>query len=363
MNTHEPRLRKLRQLLRKAKVDALLVTSEVNVSYLTGFTGDDSYLLVTTDSELLVTDPRYTLQLERECPGLKLLVRQPGQKMHPTLIDLIKRLRVDRLGVEGASMPVAVYRELEKGLPEVSIEVCEPFVEQLRIIKDRSEVEAIRVAGELARRAFEVVRAGLTPEQTESQVAADLEHQARRFGGQGLSFPAIVAVGPQGALPHYRPGSNRIGDADFTLIDWGVNSGRYMSDLTRMVVTGRITDRFKKLYSVVLEAQLAAIAAIRPDVNCQEVDAAARKVIDRAGFGDHFQHGTGHGLGMQVHEAPSLGKNLETKLRPGMVVTVEPGVYFAGWGGIRIEDDVLVTKTGAEVLTTSPKSLDDCLVR
>jgi Xaa-Pro aminopeptidase len=171
-----------------------------------------------------------------------------------------------------------------------------------------------------------------------------------------------VAVGPRAALPHATPTGRQLKDGDFTLIDWGVNSGLYMSDLTRIIVTGRISPKLRKVYGVVLNAQLAAIDAIRPGLTGEEIDAVARNVIKRAGFGKAFGHGLGHGTGLEIHEAPRLAVGQKTKLRPGMIVTVEPGVYLPGWGGVRIEDDVLVTRAGREVLTDVPKQLEDCAI-
>jgi Xaa-Pro aminopeptidase len=202
----------------------------------------------------------------------------------------------------------------------------------------------------------------MTPEMTELDVAAELEYQARRFGAKALSFPPIVAVGPRAALPHATPTLRRLSDSEFTLIDWGANSGLYMSDLTRIVVTGRISPKLRRIYSVVLKAQLAAIKAIRPGLTGEQVDSVARRIITRAGFGKAFGHGLGHGTGLEIHEAPRLAVGQKTKLRPGMIVTVEPGIYVPGWGGVRIEDDVLVTRTGHEVLSDVPKQLEDCVL-
>jgi Xaa-Pro aminopeptidase len=193
-------------------------------------------------------------------------------------------------------------------------------------------------------------------------VAAEIEYQARRFGAKALSFPAIVAVGPRAALPHATPTAAQLKSNDFVLIDWGANSGLYMSDLTRVIVTGKISPKLRKVYGVVLTAQLAAIDAIRPGVTCEEVDRVARKIISKAGFGRAFGHGLGHGTGLEIHEAPRLAAGQKTKLRPGMIVTVEPGIYLPGWGGVRIEDDILVTRTGHEVLSDVPKQLDDCVL-
>ncbi len=356
------RRKKLRELIRAAKADALLVTNFINVTYLTGFTGDDSYLLVTLDGETLITDPRYTTQLEEECPGLSLEIREPGVKMLTAVAKVLESAKVAKLGIEGNSATVSLEQSLAKALPKIELLVTENLVEQLRILKDKSEIDATRVACVQAKRAYDVVRASVTTNMTELEVAAELEYQARRFGAKALSFPAIVAVGPRAALPHARPTQKKLSESDFTLIDWGVNSGLYMSDLTRVIVTGKISPKLRKIYGVVLKAQLAAIDAIEPGKTCEQVDAVARKIITRAGFGKAFGHGLGHGTGLEIHEAPRLAVGQKTKLETGMIVTVEPGIYVPGWGGVRIEDDVLVTRTGHEVLTDVPKQLDDCLL-
>jgi Xaa-Pro aminopeptidase len=356
------RRKRLRNLVRKAEADALLVTNFKNVTYLTGFTGDDSYLLVTLDDELLITDPRYTTQLEEECPGLKLEVRMPGVQMLEAVTKVVDGARIERLGLEGNSATLSLQESIAKKLPQLKLVTTENLVERLRMIKDRTEIEATRVACQQARRAFDVVRAALTPSMTEFEVATELAYQARRFGAKALSFAPIVAVGPRAALPHATPTQRQLNESDFTLIDWGANSGLYMSDLTRIIVTGKISPKLRKIYGVVLKAQLAAIDAIRPGMTCEQVDRVARKIITRAGFGKAFGHGLGHGTGLEIHEAPRLAVGQKTKLRPGMIVTVEPGIYIPGWGGVRIEDDVLVTRSGHEVLTDVPKQLEDCVL-
>ena len=361
MPSFASRRQKLRNLIRKADVDALLVTNFKNVTYLTGFSGDDSYLLVTQDGERLVTDLRYTTQLEDECPGLAIEVRVPGVTMLAATTKAIMRSGIERLGLEGSSATLSLERSIAKAVPNVKLTATENLVERLRIVKDKDEIDATRVACQQARRAFDVVRASLTPTMTELDIAAELEYQARRFGARALSFPPIVAVGPRAALPHATPTRRRLNESEFTLVDWGANSGLYMSDLTRIIVTGRISPKLRKVYGVVLKAQLAAIDAIRPGLTGEAVDAVARNVIKRAGYGKAFGHGLGHGTGLEIHEAPRLAVGQKTKLRPGMIVTVEPGVYLPGWGGVRIEDDVLVTRAGHEVLTDVPKQLEDCV--
>jgi Xaa-Pro aminopeptidase len=356
------RRQKLRRQLNQEGLDALLVTNFINVTYLTGFTGDDSYLLVTSSGDILISDQRYTTQLEEECPGLELAIRGPGTKMLEFTTKVLGRAKIARLGVEGDSMTVSLRDALAAALPKAELVPTSGWVEELRLIKDKDEIDRTRRACDLARRCFEVVRAKLTPDMTEQQVSNELEYQARQFGAKRMSFETIVAVGPRAALPHARPTARRIGESDFTLIDWGVNEGLYMSDLTRVLATAKISPKLRKLYGVVLKAQLAGIAAIRPGATCEQVDRAARTVIEKAGYGKHFGHGLGHGVGLEIHEAPRLAQGQARELKPGMIVTVEPGVYFPGWGGIRIEDDVLVTRTGHEVLTSVPKELDECLV-
>ncbi len=356
------RCEKLRSQIRKAKLDALLVTNFTNVSYLTGFSGDDSYLLVTPKDCIVLSDERYTTQLEEECPDLELEIRGPGKKMLSSVAKVVSRLKAKRIGFEAASMTVALHSALATALSKSELVATGGWIEKLRMVKDRDEIARTRVACNMARRAFEVVRATLVPEMTELQVAADLEYQARRFGGKCMSFSSIVAVGPRSALPHANPTSQRLSASDFLLIDWGVNEGLYMSDLTRILVTGKISPKLRKVYGVVLKAQLAAIKAIRPGITCEAVDRVARDIIAKAGYGKYFGHGLGHGTGLEIHEAPSLSRGQSTVLAAGMIVTVEPGIYLPGWGGVRIEDDILVTRGGHEVLTCVPKELDQCLV-
>ena len=353
---------KLRHALKTPGVDSLLVTDFTNVTYLTGFTGDDSYLLVHPRGEVVVSDARYTIQLEEECPGLDLHIRRPGVSMVKALTKVLKTSGIGRLGVEADSMTLSLRDEIAAAVPRLEMVSTTGIVEQLRQIKDRAEVSAIRQAVGYAQRALEIVRGELHPDKTEKQVATELETAMRTLGAKGSSFPSIVAVGPRAALPHARPTDRQIGSGELLLIDWGADGGLYKSDLTRVLVTARISPKLQRVYGVVLKAQLRAIAAIRPGAEARAIDRRAREVIHRAGFGRYFGHGLGHGLGLQVHEAPRLAANSKIVLKPGMVVTVEPGIYLPGWGGVRIEDDVLVTPTGHEVLTNVGKRLEDVVL-
>jgi Xaa-Pro aminopeptidase len=363
MDRFRERRDKLRDELRSLELDALLVSSLTNVAYLTGFTGDSATLLVGHARDVILSDGRFTTQLQLECPELEAFIRPNTTTMNQAIAHVAELLGLRNLGFEASALTVADHLALVAALPTASLVPTTERVELLRQIKDEQEIAAIREAIRYAEDAFALTRAELRIGATEKEVADRLEDSLRRCGATGSSFPPIVAVGARAALPHARPTeTTRIGEDHFVLIDWGAAGRPYKSDLTRVVVTGKVTPEFEKIYKTVLTAQGRAIAAIGPGAKAHEVDAEARSVIEQAGFGRFFDHGLGHGLGMDIHEAPRLRKESETLLQPGMIVTVEPGIYLPGWGGIRIEDDVLVTPEGCEVLTHLPRDLDSvCL--
>jgi Xaa-Pro aminopeptidase len=359
MDPTAQRRERLRRRLKADGVEGLLVVSETNVRYLTGFTGDSSALLLTGDRALVVSDGRYLTQLEHECPGLEVELRAIGQPLVHALAGVIAKLGLARLAFESEALSAADFLTLREKLKATQLRPVSGRVERLRAVKDREEIAALRAAIGMAERAFTMLRAGLRPDETEKDAADALEGYLRRCGATAASFPPIVAVGARAALPHAQPLAEvRIGAADFVLVDWGAAGAPYKSDLTRVVVTGKVTAKFEMIYRTVLAAQERALAAIRPGVLAREVDAEARAVIEEAGFGPFFRHGLGHGLGMDLHEAPRLQKHSRDKLKAGMVVTIEPGIYLPDWGGIRIEDDALVTEEGCDVLSHIPKSLD-----
>jgi Xaa-Pro aminopeptidase len=363
MFNHTKRLRELRRSLKSQQLPNLLVTDRTNIFYLTGFTGSAGHLLVTADQILLLTDGRYSTQVAHECPGLDVEIQRTSESLASLLCRVLKRAKTSHLAYEATNVTKAAFDELESLLPAVELISSSGVIEALRAVKDKDEVAAIRKSIRVNERTFEVIRSQLTADQTEREVGFNLEHQMRQFGATECCFDPIVAVGPAAALPHATPGATRIGSDSFVLIDWGAFVDHYASDLTRVIVTSaKIPAKLRKVYDTVLAAQLAAIDAIRPGLCTKEVDDVARKVIEDAGFGKRFSHSLGHGIGLAVHEGPGLRPSGGQPLKAGMVVTVEPGIYIPNWGGVRIEDDILVTPGGCEVLSELPKELDACIV-
>ena len=360
MTRYQTRRDKLRRQLKRQSMDSILVTNFTNVTYLTGFTGDDSYLLLTPKDAVMVSDTRYTQQLQEECPDLEIVIRTSAVPMMASLAKLARKAGVRDLTIESQSMSLALFDQLDATLTGIDLVRSSGLVEGLREIKDAKEIQQIRAAIKLAERAFAVVRASLRPERTEKEVAHDIENQIRLFGGSGCSFPPIVAVGPRAALPHANPTNHQIKESGFVLIDWGAVGDLYISDLTRVLVTGKVPPKLEQIYNIVLAAQKKAISKIKPGAMMNEVDATARSVIAKAGYGKRFGHSLGHGIGLEVHEGPGLAPSQQRPLKVGMVVTVEPGIYLPNWGGVRIEDDILVTRDGHEVLSSVPKQFSDC---
>jgi len=352
------RRNKLVQSIRKAGVSALLVSNSKNVTYLTGFTGDDSYLVIGPDVLQIFSDSRFEIQLQDECPAIAADIRTSRTTMNEFLVQELTRFKLSSLGLEASSMTVATRDSLVEKLSPLELVSQSGLVEELRQIKDADEIEELRQAVRQAEQGYQLMKSLLLPEMTERQAAHELEHGMRRFGALKAAFEPIIAVGDRSALPHYRAGLRRFDESPFVLCDWGAVSPKgYHSDLTRVWATGKVPPKLHRIYGVVLNAQQAAIAAIRPGVNCQDIDGVARKVIDQSGYAKYFGHGLGHGIGLDIHEGPRLSPISTDVLKPGMVVTVEPGIYLPGLGGVRIEDDVLVTRDGCEVLTSVSREM------
>ena len=356
------RRRSIQKQIKSKGVSGFLITNIKNVSYLTGFSGSSAHLLLTPKSEILLSDSRYQSQLKDQCPGLEIDIRDSTTTLLDSVERVSKSMKLNSILFEASDLSKADFDQLESRMSKFELVSSTGLVESERSIKDKTEIAAIRKSIQINQRAFEVIRSQLTPEQTELQIAHNLEHQMRSFGATCCAFDPIVGVGARAALPHGRPSKKQIGESPFVLIDWGAEVDFYLSDLTRMIVTGKAPAKFEKIYNVVLKAQLAAIKKIRPGATLKSVDSAARKVIQNAGYGKLFGHGLGHCFGLEIHEKPFMSPVSEGTLKPGMVITVEPGIYVPDFGGVRIEDDVLVTPDGHEVLSDLPKTLDQCAV-
>lgn len=349
------------------KLDALLVVKPTNVTYLSGFTGDSTYLLVFPNSAVLLSDSRYTIQLYEEAPEIPSQIRDTQTSLL-SLAQIMVAEQTDggkfRLGIESDGMTFKDFSEYQEKLNSDDLEVVPVAgaVEKLRAVKDKYEILQTREAVRIAQKAYRMIMAGLTPKMTEWEIAVEIEYQMRKMGAKNAAFPTIVGVGPRAALPHAVPGKAAVEESDLLLIDWGADINGYKSDYTRTAVTGKLTAKFKKIYSIVREAQQSAIAAIKPGVKCSEIDAIARNTIKKAGYGKNFGHGLGHSVGLDIHESPAFSPKNETILQPGMILTVEPGIYLEDWGGIRIEDDILVTKDSCEVITSGLSSLLDDMI-
>jgi Xaa-Pro aminopeptidase len=335
--------------------DALLVTHLPNIQYLCGFTGSAALLLVASAGSTLYTDSRYTFQALEEVGDARVKIAKKGL-LRALGQDLRGRRGRLRLGYSPSQVSVAQKRALE-GLAGSRVRwvASDNQVEKLRAIKDSSELEKMREAAALISRVFQVVVREIRPGISELALAAELEYGMKAEGASGPSFETIVASGPRSAWAHARPSSKPLRKSELVVLDQGAILRGYCSDMTRTVFLGRASARVRRAYRAVLEAQEAAKNATRPGIKAEAVDAAARRVLGRYGLSQYFTHSTGHGLGLEVHEIPRLARGGKTTLEEGMVVTVEPGVYLEGVGGIRIEDDVLVSSRGAQDLTTAPR--------
>ncbi len=350
------RLALLRQRM-AAGVPALLVTDGVNRRYLSGFTGSSGWLLVTAGEAWLITDFRYEEQAQAEAAGWTVVVYRAPDRLETALARLLGERRVTALGFDPDALTVSAHRALAEALPGVELRPAPRLVTALRAVKDEAELALIRRAMAQAEEAFARLLPEVRPGRSERELALELEFLMRRLGADGAAFDFIVASGPRSSLPHGQPTDRRLQAGDLVTFDFGARFAGYHSDITRTVVVGRADERQREVYEVVRAAQAAALAAVREGAKAEDVDRAARDVIAAAGYGERFGHSTGHGVGLEVHEYPTLAPRRDDLLVAGMVVTVEPGVYIPGWGGVRIEDTVVVTPSGCEVLCRTPKEL------
>jgi Xaa-Pro aminopeptidase len=360
---HRSRLAKLQTAFDRNHLDVLLVTHLPNIRYLCGFTGTSGALVISEAKSVFMTDGRYSEQARAEVRGAQVVIarKPPLAAVSEWLMAHASRSgrKVQcRLGIESEHLTVAARTQLASLMPSAfRLRETRGLVEQARMVKDADEIARLRAAAilgaSLFERALEVIRPGVK----ESEVAAEMEYAARRTGAEQMSFPTIVAAGKRSALPHGRASEAAIPSRGFVVCDFGVILSGYCSDRTRTVHVGRPTGKARRMYEAVGEAQAAAIETVRAGVSVAEVDQAARSVLKKNGLAKHFTHSTGHGVGLEIHEPPRIAAGQMEMLRPGMVITIEPGVYVAGSGGVRIEDVVVVTERGCEVLAPSSKEL------
>lgn len=355
-NLSEFSLRRERLLpaLRKGRTDAFVVGAHPNVRYLSGFTGSNGALLVTRERAILFTDPRYQTQapLESDCE-----VKIAKGALLNEVCGWIKRLRLKVVGFEQNRITFFEHQRLKEGLEGARLKPLDGAVEQLRMIKSADEIATIRASVQLNSAAVEQAMRRFRAGMSEIDLAAGIEYRQRRLGADGPAFDTIVASGSRSALPHAHASDHPIRANELLLIDVGAMVAGYASDMTRTQAVGKLDSRLRRMYRAVLESQLAAINAVKPGVSCSAVDGAARAVLRGYGLEKLFIHSTGHGLGLEIHEGPRVGRKEKTKLERGMVITIEPGVYQEGLGGIRIEDTVAVTNQGCEILTPTGKEL------
>jgi len=354
-STYQARRERLLELLAERRTAAAAFSHLPNIRYLTGFSGSSALVLLSEREAVLYTDPRYELQAagETDCK-----VRVIRGALWPELVKNVRRRRANSLGLEAEHLAQAEYARIGEQLgPGVLLSDVSGLAEGLRAVKDAGEIELIRRSMDVCGRAYlqtlRKIRVGIS----EAQIAAELEYRMRRLGAERPAFETIVAAGARSALPHAQPTGSRVRANQLVLVDMGASRQGYASDMTRVIHTGRPTAATKRLYAAVLEAQLAALDAVKPGATCSSVDGVARRTLARHGYGEFFVHSTGHGLGLEIHEAPRIGRRVKEALERNMVITIEPGAYIPGRGGVRIEDTVLVTERGAEVLTAVPKEL------
>ncbi|MDM5315947.1 Xaa-Pro peptidase family protein [Fictibacillus sp. b24] len=351
------RVEKARELFETFDIDALLVTSSSNRFYLSGFKGSSGVLLITKEEAILVTDFRYKTQAAEQAEGYRVVMHTAP--IPEEVAKLTKELSIQKLGFEQDHVTYSSYRTYEKQLDSQETELVPVtgLVEKLRLIKDESEIKIVKDAASIADAAFSHIIEFIRPGLTEREVSNELEFFMRKNGAASSSFDIIVASGYRSALPHGVASDKKIETGELVTLDFGAYYKGYCSDITRTVAIGNVSDELKEIYQVVYEAQMLGMKGIKPGITGKEADALTRDYITSKGFGDNFGHSTGHGIGLDVHEGPALSMKSDTILEPGMLVTVEPGIYVSGIGGVRIEDDALITKDGNESLTHSTKTL------
>ncbi len=352
------RLERLREGLAKEKIPALLLTNPINIGYLSNSLGSEDVALITLKKAILFTDFCYLEEAKKK--AIKFQLKKRKGPLSKTLTPVLNKLKIKRLGFEAAHLSYSRYGLFSKNLKGIRLISTRELIENLRRIKDREEIKSIKKAIRITENALTKTLKKIKVSIKEREVAALLEYETKIAGAEGSAFPPIVAFGRRTSYPHSKPSSARLKKGDLIKIDWGAIYQGYSSDLTRIFVFEKATEEQKRIYSLLYRAQSEAIEKIKPGIECFRIDKTARDIITKEGYGKFFGHGLGHGIGREVHEGPYLKSEDHTLLGPGMVLTVEPGIYIPGWGGMRIEDMVLVTERGCKVLSKrAPKELSE----
>ncbi len=351
----EKRIESVRKQLNSLQVEALFITKPSNRRYLSGFTGSSGYVLITKENALFITDFRYIEQAKIQTKGYEII--KHGPSVIETVKEQLKRLNIKRLAFEEEVITYKQFTEFQKEWDFVELVPVSQVVENIRIYKDDEEVKLIKTAVEIADEAFLHILQWIKPGMTEIEVALELENAMRKRGASGASFDIIVASGIRSALPHGVASDKIIENGDMVTIDFGAVYQGYISDLTRTIAIGKPVDQLQEIYKIVLEAQLNGVNNTKAGMSGKEADALTRDIIASYGYAEYFGHGTGHGIGLDVHETPVLSSRYEGKLENGMMFTIEPGIYIPELGGVRIEDDVYLSDNGLEVLSKLPKEL------
>lgn len=344
------RLKNLFKLFAANQIDGLLVSSWPNVTYLSGFKGTESWILVAPNGLYFITDSRYSEQAQNEAKGFTIILRDK-KSVSQIVADLVCELKIKKLGFEASIVTHSFYLALERNVGKDSLKATSDLVESLRVRKDSFEISQIKKSVDIAVKGYHYIRQMAEPGMTEREIQGRLEYYTKTLGSEKPAFDIIIATGARSSMPHCQTNETPALDNNILLVDMGVVYEGYYSDLTRPVFLGKMSALHKKIYQIVWDAQRAGIKKAGPGVAAKDVDAACRDYIDKSGYSKYFGHGTGHGVGLEVHEAPTVSGKSQTILEPGMVITVEPGIYLPGKFGVRIEDMVLITEKGNEVLT------------
>jgi Xaa-Pro aminopeptidase len=349
------RLDKLRQAMKQNGLDGVFIYSKENRRYLSGFTGSTGYIVISGNKAVFITDFRYIEQAQEQCAGYEIIDHKGS--LYDVINKTAESLGIKKLGIEDGFMTVSFYETMKNSLSNIELTSLKDIMENIRIIKDDNEIECIAKAADYGDMAFEHIINYIKPGMTERQVELELDYFIKKISGNPMSFEAIVVSGIRSSLPHGEPSDKVINNGEFLTLDFGCVYNGYCSDMTRTVFVGKANDEHKKIYSIVLRAQNEALKYIKAGIPAKDVDKIARDIITNEGYGERFGHGLGHGVGLAVHEEPRVGVMGTRTLEAGMIITDEPGIYIPDFGGVRIEDLVLVQEDGCRVFTKSPKHL------